>query len=159
MMPIKKVVYYFGKLGKPVTSFDELVKLVEQKRAIAASRDGGKTATAVFPASTLLYRQAKDAFDMLQSNTLYEYIKPVRAAKSDSNSRWYKTKKPGLQDKINAAIQEVFDMVNEDHSLECHRVTNILHVLSPDLLEIAINDGWDVARDKFLYKLEESKKK
>lgn len=145
MMIIKKVIYYSGTLGKKVTSIEELVNLAEQKRAVATSRDGGKTAINVFPASTMLYRQAKDAYDLIQTGTLYEYIKPVRAAKSDSKSRWPKRKKSGLQDKINLAVKEVFDAISSDPEIKNHRLTNLIYILAPDIFEICVNDGWENA--------------
>ena len=167
MMTIKKVIYYSGTLGKKVTSVEELVNLAEQKRAVATSRDGGKTAINVFPASTMLYRQAKDAYDLIQTGTLHEYIKPVRAAKIDSKSRWPKRKKPGLQDKINAAIEEVLSSFYKiKKPLTAERadfidiLRNILHKLDRDVWNICVlGAGVDEACVEFMKKLEESEKK
>lgn len=102
---------YSGKLGKAITTLDELAELAERKGSVAVK--SGNNSFSVLPAKSLLYRQAFYTHQMLKAGELYEYIKPEKIQKV--SQKWCKSRKETKQDKINSAIKYCLSCMEYDN--------------------------------------------
>lgn len=119
---------YSGKLGKAITTLDELAELAERKGSVAVK--SGNNSFSVLPAKSLLYRQAFYTHQMLKAGGLHEYIKPEKIHRVPQ--KWCKSSKKTKQDKINDVLEYCLSLIKENMTASPATFT-IIHMLDMDL--------------------------
>lgn len=123
---------YLGKLGKAITTLDELAELAERKGSVAVKH--GNNEFSVLPAKSLLYRQAFYTHQMLKAGELHEYIKPERIQKVPQ--KWCKSRKKTKQDKINSVIEYCLSCMEYDNDTgeeTSPRIFQLIYMLDKDI--------------------------
>ena len=130
---------YSGKLGKEITTLDELAELAERKGAVAVK--SGNNSFSVLPAKSLLYRTAFNVYQMLKPGELHEYIKPERIQKAPQ--KWSKSRKETKQDKINRALEFCLNHIQYDENGDMTSLSacasGVIYQLDKDIWRCLLN--------------------
>ncbi len=125
---------YQGKPGKPVKTLADLQKLAENRKSVAIMHTAkfarGRYQArniGVLPAKTILYRQCAGVIRLLESDTMFEYIKPTPIPRSTEPRRY--TRKQGKKEGIRRilTIMQEFD----GHSTDAYGLLYILEGMDP----------------------------